>query len=138
MVAVAFDAAPVEDLAVDARRESGGEDRVAGAAHVGDGANARRRRAVIAVTIVARRRRWIVPFRQRRVVDAPLVLGTLTRRDRFAALQRVSLHVLGVRMTGPTGRRDICGEDRRARVVDRSDPVRAMTARAGRNLTVAG
>src|SRR5436190_9056642 len=60
VVAVALDAALVEEIVVDALLELLREDRVAGAADLRDRADAGRRGAVIAVAIVARRRREIV------------------------------------------------------------------------------
>ena len=54
-----------------------GEHGVARAAHVDDRSDSRRRCAVIAVTVVARRCREIVAFGQRGVVHALLVFGEL-------------------------------------------------------------
>src|SRR6185312_1937435 len=78
VIAVALDAPLVEDRLVDAGRELLREHGVTRAAHVGHGADSRRRGTVIAVAVVARRRRQIVAFRQRGVVNALAVVRVLT------------------------------------------------------------
>ena len=137
VVAVTLDAGLVEDLGVDAALELRREDRVARAADVGDGADARRRGAVIAVTVVARRRREIVAFGEGRVVHAFLVVRQLAGRQRRAVGEPVLGHVPRIRVAGPAGRGDVGGKDRRLRVADQPNPVRAVAAGAGGDVVVA-
>ena len=101
------------------------EHRVARAADVGDRADARRRRAMVAVAVVAGRRRQIVPLGQRGVVHALLVVGELTgrqRRCRRAACSRPC--ACASAWHARAGRGDVGREHRRLRVVDQADAVR--------------
>ena len=106
------------------------EDRVAGAAHVGDRADARRRGAVVAVAVVAGRRREIVALGERGVVDALLVVGELIGRQRRA---------VGAACTRP------CASDRRgssrrssATLVGKTGDLASLTSRMPCGAVAAG
>ena len=137
VVAVALHAAFVEDLRVHAGLELGGEHGVAGAADVGHGADPGRRRAVVAVTVVARRRREVVAPGERGIVDALLIVGELRGWQRFAVRQRVAGHMTRIGVAGRAGRGDVGGEDRRLRVAHRPNPVRSVAAGASGDVGVA-
>ena len=137
MIAVTLDAALVEDLLVHAGVELLGEGGMTRPADVGDASHTGRRGAMVAMTVVARRRGEIVPFRKRAVMDALLVVGELTGRQRRTVRQRVAFHVRRVGVTAGAGRRHMCRKHRRLRIADAPDPMRAVTAHACSNVGVA-
>ena len=93
---------------------------------------------MIAVTVVAGRRRQVVLLGERRVVHAAPVIGQLGGGKRLAVRQRVSLHVVGRGVARAAGGGHIGRKGRRLRVVDEPDAVRAVAADAGGHAGIAG
>src|SRR5581483_8159376 len=117
----------VESFLVRARLKQFSLAAVALAANVCDRSNARRRRAMIAVTIVARRRGEILFVVQRLGVHAGLIFIELI------AGNAERLHVVRARVALRAGRRDVRWVDGRERIAGRANAVNAVTTDASRH-----
>ena len=119
-----------EDLAMRTLVEQFGVHRVTLATNIDDGRNSRRRRTVIAMAVVAGRRRKIAFARYDLPVHAFLIFIELIRRN------LVRRHILLVGMTRAASLGDASRVNRRTRIVGGPNRMRFMTAGASRNLLV--
>ena len=110
---------------------------VALAAHRGDRLQARRRGAVVAVTVVAGGRGEVPLGQERLGVDALTPAGVLREGNRLAPGQGVPLHAAGIFMATAARFRHLRGVDGRPRVCDGLDAVGAVAVGARRHLVVA-
>src|SRR5262249_18889446 len=124
------------DLLVHAPPELLREHGVTRAADVCDRPDAGRRRPVIAVAVVAGRRRKVVAFRQLSVVHALFVISELGSRQRRSVSPLVAAHMSRIGMARATRRRYVGRKDRGQRIVDGTNAVGAVAGRAGRYASV--
>ena len=104
--------------------------RVALTADVDHRGDSRRRSAMIAVTVVAGRRRQIAFNRDHFPVHALFVLLDLVGRD------FIRCHVFFVGVTSTAGIGDVGRMNRRTRIVGRADRMRFMTTGASRDFLI--
>jgi hypothetical protein len=121
-----------------ARPEEIGLATVALPADEGDGLDARRRRAVVAMAVVAGRCAEILAIEQEFGVNAAAPPGVLVDGHRAAIRQSIARHSRRVGVAAGAGVRDALRVHRGLRIARGQDAVRAVAVGAGRHLRVAG